>query len=76
MYSLGKMQRYGLLMLDESDGTASEENSMRFFNTLCKSQEYFPQIFLITHKKEVKEMIRNDYNAQSYEVVNGIYTRE
>lgn len=73
MYSLGKLKNYNLLLLDESDGTASEENSIKFFNALAKSQNYFNQIFLISHKKTIQEYLKNDWNAQCFNVEKGVY---
>ena len=76
MYALGKIQDYGLLIIDEGDAAASPENSMKFYGTLGKSKEYFPQIFVITHKEEAKELLRNDYHADVYTVAGGVYSSE
>lgn len=73
MYALGKIQNYGLLIIDEGDGAASNENSIQFYNTVAKSQEYFPQIFCITHKEVAKDLLENTYNADVYSVEHGKY---
>ena len=73
MYALGKMQKYGLLIVDEGDGAASDANSLQFYNTLAKSQEFFPQIFCITHKEVAKDLLENTYRAEVYTVEGGKY---
>jgi len=76
MYALGKMQKYGILIIDEGDGAASDNNSLLFYNTVAKSQEFFPQIFCITHKEVAKELLQNTYHAQVYVAESGHYSKE
>ena len=73
MYALGKMQKYGLLIIDEGDGAASDANSLQFYNTVAKSQEFFPQIFCITHKEVAKDLLENTYHADVYIAEGGCY---
>lgn len=73
MYALGKIQNYGILMIDEGDSAASDENSMRFYDTLGKSSRYFHQIFAITHREEARELLKNEYRATVYTVADGCY---
>ena len=75
MYALGKMQKYGLLIVDEGDGAASDNNSLQFYNTVAKSQEFFPQIFCITHKEVAKDLLQNTYHAQVYLAESGHYSK-
>lgn len=75
MYALGKMQKYGLLIVDEGDGAASDENSLLFYNTLAKSQEFFPQMFCITHKEVAKDLLQNTYDAKIYTAESGHYVK-
>lgn len=74
-YALGKIQNYGLLMLDEVDSAASVENSERFYNTLAKMDDYFKQVFVISHKPEIQELLSTDYQATIYSVEDGVYSR-
>lgn len=74
-YALGKIQNYGLLMLDEVDSAASVKNSEKFYNTLAKMDEYFRQVFVISHKPEIQELLSNDYQATVYSVENGVYSK-
>ena len=76
MYALGKIQAYGLLICDEGDATASDENSARFYKMLGKSTDWLEQIMCITHKEEIKELLRNDFHAQVFTVENGVYKEE
>ena len=73
MYALGKMQKYGILIIDEGDGAASDDNSILFYNTVAKSQEFFPQIFCITHKEVAKDLLQNTYKATVYTAESGSY---
>ena len=74
-YALGKIQNYGLLILDEVDSAASSENSEKFYSTLAKMDSCFKQIFIVTHKQEIKDLLANDFDASVYEVYKGEYKR-
>lgn len=76
MYALGKIQAYGLLICDEGDSTASDENSAKFYRMLGKSTDWLTQIMCITHKEEIKELLKNDFHAQVFTVRNGEYREE
>lgn len=76
MYALGKIQSYGLLICDEGDAAASDENATRFYRTLGHSLEWIDQIMCITHKEEIKELLRNDFHAQVFHVEKGEYQEE
>ena len=76
MYALGKIQAYGLLICDEGDATASDENSAKFYRMLGRSTDWLEQIMCITHKEEIKELLRNDFHAQVFTVENGVYREE
>lgn len=73
-YALGKFQNYNILFLDEVDSAASEENSLRFYEILASMKNIFKQIFVITHKLNIKELLTNDFDATVFEVQNGIVT--
>jgi DNA repair exonuclease SbcCD ATPase subunit len=74
-YALGKIQNYGILILDEVDSAASDENSEKFYSTLAKMDNCFKQIFVVTHKQEIKDLLANDYDASIYEVTKGNYEK-
>ena len=76
MYALGKLQAYGLLICDEGDAAASDENSAKFYRMLGRSTEWLGQIMCITHKEEIKDLLRNDFRAQIFTVENGEYREE
>lgn len=76
MYAFGRLQNFGMLMIDEGDAQSSEENSMKFYSTLGKAKDYFPQILAITHKNDVKEFLKGDCHASVYTAENGTYTFE
>lgn len=76
MYALGKIQNYGLLICDEGDSAASDANATKFYETLGRSLDWIDQIMCITHKEEVKDLLRSDYHAQVFVVRNGEYEEE
>lgn len=76
MYALGKIQAYGLLICDEGDSAASDENSARFYRMLGRSTDWLGQIMCITHKEDIKELLKNDFRAQVFTVENGEYREE
>lgn len=73
-YALGKIQDYGILFLDEVDSAASVSNSRKFYETIGKMDACFKQLFVITHKEEIKELLSNDYQASIYQVSSGTYS--
>ncbi len=72
-YALGKIQTYEILFLDEVDSAASVANSRKFYETIGKMESCFKQLFVITHKDEIKELLSNDYQATVFQVSNGTY---
>jgi DNA repair exonuclease SbcCD ATPase subunit len=70
-YALGKLQNYGLLLLDEVDSAADLENSTLFYEALGKLDAYFEQVFVITHKPDIKELLHNNYKARIFEINGG-----
>lgn len=73
-YALGKLQDYQILFLDEVDSAASVTNSRKFYETIGRMDSYFKQLFVITHKEEIKELLSNDYQASVYQVEKGTYS--
>jgi DNA repair exonuclease SbcCD ATPase subunit len=72
-YALGRLQNYEILFLDEVDSAASESNSKQLYETLGKMDSCFKQIFIISHKEEIKDLLRYDYNARVFETHKGEY---
>ena len=72
-YALGKLQNYNILILDEVDSAASEANSEKFYSTLAKMDDCFQQVFVVTHKQDIKDLLATDFGATVYEVVQGTY---
>jgi len=68
--ALSSLQNLGLMSLDEIDSFASDEKSMKLFNTLF-NESNIEQFFVITHNESSKEMIRNEYNVSAYELNEG-----
>jgi DNA repair exonuclease SbcCD ATPase subunit len=68
--SLARMYSCNCLFLDEADGAADEENTQVLYESIIDSG-YFDQLFLITHKNNIKEFVVNNYQAQIFEVNKG-----
>lgn len=73
-YALGRIQDYEILFLDEVDSAASVTNSRKFYETIGRMENSFKQLFVITHKEEIKELLSNDYKASVYQVQGGTYS--
>ena len=74
-YALGRIQNYGVLFLDEIDSAADIDNSKKLYDTLGKMDSCFKQVFVISHKPDTQEMLKNDYQAVVYHVEKGEYTQ-
>lgn len=70
-YALGRLQNYNILILDEIDSAASEDNSQLFYETIAKMNDMFEQIIIITHKSNTKELLCNDFSATVFEISSG-----
>jgi DNA repair exonuclease SbcCD ATPase subunit len=68
--SLAELYSCDCLILDEADGAANDDNAQLLYENLINENK-FNQIFLITHKNTIKELVANNYNARVYEVENG-----
>lgn len=77
-FKVALCRAYGLtfVALDEIDAAASDENSMKTFQSLINSN-VFEQMIFITHKEPTKEMIKamtDDVTA--YHVESGVFTND
>lgn len=68
--ALSSLQNLGLMSLDEIDSFASDEKSVQLFQTLF-NESNIEQFFIITHNEMSKEMIKNDFDANVYELKEG-----
>jgi DNA repair exonuclease SbcCD ATPase subunit len=62
----------GMLILDEPDKTATDESSRKLFDSLLSINKGFQQMFVITHKEEAVEFLK-DAGAQVYYVHKGVF---
>jgi exonuclease SbcC len=53
----------GALFLDEVDHFVDEENSEAFFAALGEFKNDYEQVFIISHKKSVRDKLKNEFNA-------------
>jgi len=66
------MYESDILLLDEPDKTATEDNSLLLFKHIA-NLEGFKQIFLISHRESCLEWIKNEADALVYWVEEGTY---
>ena len=66
-----KLAGLKVLFLDEIDHMMSIDIAKKVFNTIYDMYEanVFNQVFIISHKPEIKEMIKNEYRAKVFEIL-------
>lgn len=77
-FKVALCRAYGLTFaaLDEIDAAASDENSMKTFQSLINSN-VFEQMIFITHKEPTKEMIKSmTDDVTAYHVDSGVFTND
>ena len=72
-YALSQENDYGVLFLDEVDSFASEKNSQLFYETIGKMEYIYNQVFVISQKKNTKEILEREFNAKILNVENGVF---
>ena len=73
--ALARAYNIGILLLDEVDSAASEESSQSVFTSLLEN-DYFSQLFIISHKTDVKNSIISlAKNPCVYMAKKGVFTR-
>ena len=66
----------GVMFLDEVDSYASEGNSKKLFDSLGGVlKERYNQVFIVTHKPSVQDMLITQFGAKAWEVQNGSVQR-
>lgn len=66
-FALGKLQNLGIVILDEVDAQATDENSEKLFDIIGSMKDIYQQIFIITHRENTKEVLLNNYNSKVFE---------
>jgi chromosome segregation ATPase len=68
--ALCSLQNLGILVVDEIDSNASDENSLKLYETIL-GEKGFNQIWVITHCTPTKEYLENLNNTSVYEIEMG-----
>ena len=68
-YALCGMQNLGIMILDEIDSDASDENSIKLFKMLLTNKEI--QFFIVTHNVQAVDIMEQEYNAKIFEIDKG-----
>jgi DNA repair exonuclease SbcCD ATPase subunit len=69
-YALCGMQNLGIMILDEIDSDASDENSIKLFKMLLTNKEI--QFFIVTHNLQAVDIMEQEYNAKVFEINKGV----
>ncbi len=70
-HAFSQIAGLGVLLLDEIDAFASDENSGKLFGIIGELRTLYKQIFIITHKTTVQEILQRDYHANVFEITDG-----
>jgi DNA repair exonuclease SbcCD ATPase subunit len=73
--ALCKISGIDILIMDEPDAFASEENSKQLFTFIGSLKDKYSQIITVTHKPTVVEMLQNEFGAKVFEVASGQVTQ-
>lgn len=68
-YAMERLRGIGMVILDEADSAAAEENSLTFYKILGGFP--YEQIIAITHKPKVLELLEKEYRAKVFMVKDG-----
>lgn len=68
--ALCSLQNLGILVLDEVDNNASDDNSVKLFQTIL-NEKGFNQIWIISHCNATKEYLNNLVETTNYNIVDG-----
>jgi len=66
-FALSYLQNLGLFLFDEIDSDSSEENSLRLFKVIL-NEPSIEQMFIITHKENTKEYLKNLNECKMIEI--------
>lgn len=66
--ALAEIANLDVLFLDEIDSNANEENSIKVYRELGEFSNHYKQMFVISHKPIVKDILVNDYCASFTEI--------
>jgi len=68
-FALCQMQNLGIMILDEIDSDASDENSIKLFKMLLTNKDI--QFMIVTHNTQAVDVMEQEYNAKIFNVVKG-----
>ena len=69
-YALCGMQNLGIMILDEIDSDASDENSIKLFKMLLTNKDI--QFFVVTHNIQAVDIMEQEYSAKVFEIDKGV----
>jgi len=71
-WALSRVQKNRTLLLDEADSAASQGNSLIFYKEIGDSLKLFDQILIVSHKEQTRELLEDEYNAETLTFTDGI----
>lgn len=66
-----KLAGLNLLILDEPDASAPVAESEKLYRLIGSYSREWDQTIIITHKQEIRDLLKNEYDAIEFEVANG-----
>ncbi len=70
-HAFSSISNLGILILDEIDSYADETNSEKLFETMGELKNLYNQIFIVTHKPNIQEILIQDHEALCYVMDKG-----
>lgn len=65
-YAIGAMEGYKFMAMDEVDSNADSDNSLKLYDLIGRCQDMYEQIFIISHKPTIVNLLTNIYKANVY----------
>lgn len=69
--ALNRMQKLNSLLLDEADSNADDEHCVKVYTYVAELSQRYEQMFVITHREMIKDILVNDYHATIFEISEG-----
>jgi len=75
MFGLNMLSDLGIFFADEVDDACPPEYAERLYDVIGDFGKHFEQIFLISHKEEVRKHLLDNYGASEFKVEGNTVTR-
>ena len=69
---MNKLSKMNFLILDEIDSASPADFAERLYTLVGEYSKKMDQLIVISHKPEVREFLKENYNAKEFLVAGGI----